>query len=161
MTWDLGLAMYHQCSACKANPIDKMAGIVEEQTRRNSRPLFAGSFPDNPRMPPSQYRAVDSAMIPWIIALVFLFGAFTPDCLSGHTKSTSKDAAASQLADHAHLSGHSSVPLLKIPSIVWGNGGLSAPPSSLLRVGYSSDQWVRQSTRSVSPGRAPPTRPLA
>jgi len=102
-------------------------------------------------------------MIPWIITLTLLFGisVITPDRPSGDKHGTSKEASVSQAADHAQLSGHSSVPLLKLPSIVWSYSGLSAPSSLLLHVDHSKDRRVRQPTRGVSQGRAPPACLLA
>jgi hypothetical protein len=102
-------------------------------------------------------------MIPWITALALLFGisVITPDRPSGDNHGTSKEASISQAADHAQLSGHSTVPLLKLPSIVWSYSGLSAPSSLLLYVEHSSNQWLRQSPRGVSQGRAPPASLMA
>jgi hypothetical protein len=102
-------------------------------------------------------------MIPWIIALALLFGisVITPDRPSEGELGASKEASISQAADHAQLSGHSSVPLLKLPSIVWSYSGLAAPTSLLLHVDHPNDRRVRKSSRGVSQGRAPPACLLA
>jgi hypothetical protein len=102
-------------------------------------------------------------MIPWIIVLALLFGisVITPDRTSGEKHGTSREASVSQAADDGQFSGHLTVPLLKLPSIVWSYSGLAAPTSLLLHVDHSKDRRVCQSSRGVSQGRAPPASLLA
>jgi hypothetical protein len=103
---------------------------------------------------------VPSVMIPWIIALGLFFGvsAVTPDYFSGEKHGGSKEVSVSQVADHAHLSGHSAAPLLKLPAIAWSYCGLSAPTASLLRIDHSRDRCVFLISLGVAQGRAPPAR---
>ncbi len=138
-------------------PIDIKAGAVEFLTVDQRRKPSSRNTRQSP-MPFSVNLAVRSAMIPWIIALTLLFGisTVTPGLSPGEKHGRSKEASASQVADDGQFPRNSAAPLLKLPSILWTQCGLSAPSSSFLRIDGSQNRLVRKSSACAHQGRAPP-----
>ena len=114
-------------------------------------------------MSSSTNRTVRAALIPWVIALVALFGwnALVPDLSNSKKNDSPDEIGLSQIAHNAHATGRTFNPHVFLePSTSDGIGFLKSS-SLFLCIEARRDQPALQSTRGAVQGRAPPESSLS
>lgn len=115
------------------------------------------------RMDSPDHRSLRTAWIPWVIALVALFGvnAVVPDQSRSRRTETSEEIGLSQLADNSQTPGRISHPLVfLIPDFSRQSGPLGAS-SSILPIESRRDLPAFRSIEGAVQGRAPPVTAIS
>jgi hypothetical protein len=104
------------------------------------------------------HRPLRTAWIPWVIALVALFGvnALIPDQSRSRRNETSEEIGISQLADNAQAPGRITHPLIFLIPDFSGKSGFLSASSSILHIETRRDLPAVQSLEGAVQGRAPP-----
>jgi hypothetical protein len=99
-----------------------------------------------------------TAWIPWVFALVALFGvnALVPDHSRSRRHETSDEIGISQVADNSQSPGRTFQPLVLLSPDSAHLLGFLNPTSSYLRIGAIGEIPVAQTLDGTAQGRAPP-----
>jgi hypothetical protein len=108
-------------------------------------------------------RPARTALIPWVLALVALFGlnVFVQDHSHVGKGDAGEGMGLSQSADDAPILGRVSNPQACLAAPPAANAGFLDLPSSLLCIETRRVEPVLQSARGVLRGRAPPAARIA
>lgn len=115
------------------------------------------------RMDSPDHRPLRTAWIPWVIALVVLFGvnALVPDQSRSRRDEASEEIGISQLSDHAQAPGRITHPLVFLIPDFSGKFGFLSASSSILHIETRRDLPVVQSLDGAVQGRAPPVTAIS
>jgi hypothetical protein len=109
------------------------------------------------------HRPLRTAWIPWVFALVALFGvnALVPDQSRSRRNETAEEIGISQLADNAQAPGRITHPLVFLIPDLSNQSGFPCASSSILHIETHRDLPVVRSLEGAVQGRAPPVAAIS